>query len=231
MSKLEFNLTSIRPLLEARIIIYDLLRHTFLQEPTKDYLDNVKKNIITTEFPFVQENESIFQGITQVKHYLAEKDVFSEQVYSDLHWDFTRLFIGPYELPAPPWESAYCNEERLLFQEETLEVRKAYVKYSFLPVQLGHEADDHLGIELDFMFRLNDLALAEIENKNTNILMQNLTDQKHFLETHLLKWIPDLCEAVIENAHTGFYQGLAKVLKGFLTLELIALNELLEIIS
>lgn len=231
MSELEFTLTSIRPLVEVRYYIYDLLRHTFLKEPSRDYLVNVQRIVTSQSFPFVHENESILQGIDQVKHYLAANDVLSEQVYSDLHWDFTQLFIGPYELPAPPWESAYCNDEHLLFQEETLAVRKAYVKYSFLPVQLGHEADDHLGIELDFMFRLNDLALAEIENKNADSLRQNLIDQKLFLETHLLKWIPALCKAVIQNAHTEFYQGLAKVLRGFLTLELIALNELLEILS
>lgn len=39
---------------------------------------------------------------------------------------YTKLFIGPAKLPAPPWESVYATGEPLLFQESTLAVRDAY---------------------------------------------------------------------------------------------------------
>lgn len=62
------------------------------------------------------------------------------------------MFIGPRELPAPPWESSYLNEDKLLFQEETLQVRMSYLKYNFIPKNYPHEADDHIALELDFMY-------------------------------------------------------------------------------
>ncbi|HWR41206.1 MAG TPA: molecular chaperone TorD family protein [Patescibacteria group bacterium] len=198
-----------------------------MQEPTKDYL-GIMQNSITPEFPFHQESEGIAAGIKQVIDYMSKQDVLSEAVFDNLHWDYTRLFVGPYELPAPPWESAYCNEERLLFQKETHEVRQAYLKYAFLPVEFGKEADDHLGLELDFMFQLTSLALEAADRKNIKLLKQILADQKLFLKEHLLKWIPSLCADIIKSAHTEFYQGMAKLLQGFLTLEPKALEELLE---
>lgn len=227
MQKLEDMCTGIQPLLEIRLCIYDLLRCTFIQEPTREFLTTVKNSIIAADFPFTRESESIFEGINQVKDYIYQNDILSESAYNSLHWDYTRLFIGPDELPAPPWESAYCNEERLLFQKETLEVRGAYLKYSFLPVEFGTEADDHLGLELDFMFRLNELALTEIDNKDWKLLKQILTDQKLFLEEHLLKWVPALCNDIVNDARTEFYRGMANLLRGFLTLDLKALNEIL----
>lgn len=230
MNKSEEMLISVRPLLEVRLFAYDFLRCTFIQEPTIEFLTNVKDNITTAEFPFTQESEVIGEGINQIGKYISHNDILSESVCDRLHWDYTRLFVGPYELPAPPWESAYCNEERLLFQKETLEVRKAYLKYFLLPVEFGAEADDHLGLELDFMVRLIELALAETDNKNIGMLKQILTDQKLFLEDHLLRWVPSLCNDIINNAQTEFYQGMAKLTRGFLTLDQKALQELLEVV-
>jgi TorA maturation chaperone TorD len=231
MSESKKNVETLKPLIEARGFAYDFLRRAFWIEPSRDYLKVLTQEDFIEAFPFQGEEENIAKGIQILKDYLRSHKVLEEEEYGSLHWDYTRLFIGPYELPASPWESAYLNKERLLFQEETLEVRKAYLKYSFLPVAYGHEADDHVGIELDFMYRLNELTLLNLEKTETEELQQLLMDQKSFLEDHLLKWIFSFSQAVIKNANTEFYQGLANLMQGYLTLDLRALNELLEINS
>lgn len=222
-------LENIHPLIEVRKFLYDILRWTFLKEPTQNEIEFVKDFICSSEVPFIEESNHISEGINQIKDFFVQYNIQDEEVYSKLHWDYTRLFVGPYELPAPPWESAYLNNERLLFKEETLNVRRFYLKYSFLPVEFEHEADDHLGLELDFMFRLNELAIDAIGCEKSKELFQLLNDQKLFLEEHLLKWVPQLAELVIVHANTDYYRGMAKILKGFLQLDLIALNELLAI--
>lgn len=219
------------PLLECRLMAYDALRRTFLEEPSLGFLSQFQEEKLTDIFPFGSESEHITKGIDILAHFLSNNDVSSDNIHNSLHWDYTRLFIGPYELPAPPWESAYLNDDRLLFQAETLNVRRAYLKYSFLPKDFGHEADDHLGLELDFMFQLTQLALFELEKENVSEYLQILHDQKAFLEEHLLKWVPALSEKVVESAHTDFYRGMALILKGFLLLDLKALQELLDIQS
>lgn len=228
MEQREDLLLHIRPLLATRAFLYDLLRCAFLREPSDEFLAGIGAVIAEGEIPFVRENDAIAKGVEQIAGYLSQNGI-NAITCDKLRGEYTRLFIGPGELPAPLWESAYCGEERLLFQKETLEVRKCYLKYSFLPVGYGVEADDHLGLELDFMYRLTEMALTELDHHNWQLLQQIFNDQRQFLEEHLLKWVPSLCNDIAETAQTGFYQGIASLLKGVLAVDEKALNELLDL--
>ncbi|EHQ90788.1 TorD/DmsD family molecular chaperone [Desulfosporosinus youngiae] len=223
------TLEQVLPLLQVRIFAYDCLRRTFLGEPSKEFLRTVSHEGFIEGFPFAEDSALIHEGAENVSEYLKNQDVLSEEVHDKLHWDYTRMFIGPYELPAPPWESAYLNKERLLFQEETINVRRAYLKYAFLPKDFGHEADDHLGLELDFMYQLSELAEAKVSKQDIGGLVEVLRDQKAFLEDHLLKWVPEFSKQAARHAQTQFYEGMVKILAGFLELDLKALEELLDI--
>lgn len=212
--------------LEIRRAAYNLLRWTFLREPSKAFLNSLVNAEVLEQFPFQEENESIREGVNGVMQELKSSSFLSKGNYLLLHWDYTRMFIGPNKLPAPPWESAYTNKERLLFQEETLAVRRAYLKYAFIPVEYGHEADDHIGLELDFMYQLIELAIEKLQKNDTYGLRELLVDQIDFLEEHLLKWAPVFCQSVSENAETRFYRGMAKILEGYLNIDRTALAEL-----
>ena len=218
---------TVLPLMELRVSAYDLLRWTFLQEPSQKFLQSLSETVLQ-EFPFQEESPEISQGVQDIISQLKEPDFLSEETYDRLHWDYTRMFIGPYELPAPPWESAYLNEERLLFQEETLAVRRAYLKYALIAKDYGHEADDHLGLELDFMYQLSSLALQKIKDEDYGGLVEILLDQQNFLDEHLLKWVPSFCQKTGASARTKFYQGMAKVLHGYLLIDRQAVEELIS---
>lgn len=69
---------------------------------------------------------------------------------------YGRLFVGPGTIEAAPWESVYLDGDGTLFRPSTLEVRKAYVGQGFIPRNYPHVADDHIGLELDFMRLLAD---------------------------------------------------------------------------
>lgn len=219
---------TIKPLLEARIFAYDVLRRSFLEEPSHEYLKLLFKENLIGSFPFSEEDGEIQAGIRQVQSDLGQYDLESETNYNRLHWDFTRLFIGPYELQAPAWESAYLNKERLLFQEETLKVRLAYLKYAFLPKHFQHEADDHLGLELDFMYQLSVKTLKQCEKNSPDELQVIVEDQERFLEEHLLRWVPNFQQNVCQHSDTEFYRGMSRILHGFLRVDRAALTELLE---
>lgn len=225
------SMLQIQPLLETRIFIYDLMRRSFLEEPTQEFLSYLKAANVFENFPFLEESQEIHNGVALVNSLMHEKDLTSAEVHDSLHWDYTRMFIGPNQLPAPLWESAYLNKEQLLFQEQTLKVRQAYLKYQLRPKHFMQEADDHLGLELDFMYQLSQQALQAVENQDKEELCKLLVDQNQFLQEHLLKWVPSLTQKIVESASLGFYPGLAKILKGYLELDLEALNELLDINS
>jgi TorA maturation chaperone TorD len=219
---------AVKLLLEARIFAYDLLKQTFIEEPTRDFLKALSGDHVIRSFPFAREHPLILEGVNQVSKYLSRPDALADEAYEKLHWDYTRMFIGPYKLPAPLWESAYLNEEHLLFQAETLEVRRAYLKYGFLPRDYPHGAEDHLGLELDFMYQLSEITRDKMEQTGREGLAEILEDQKAFLGKHLLKWVPDLAGDIVKSADTEFYKGMAKILKGYLELDRQAVEELLD---
>lgn len=59
--------------------------------------------------------------ISQVNTYLG---ISSNCDITELKSDYTRLFIGPYKLLSPPWESVYRSRLKLVCQEPLLEVKK-----------------------------------------------------------------------------------------------------------
>lgn len=218
----------VKALLEARSYAYDVLRSVFLEEPTKDFLRALKEKDVLNNFPFIQEDDLLREGIEEADRDLKEDNLSEEEKFDSLHWDYTRMFIGPAKLIAPPWQTAYLTEERLLFQEETLEVRHRYLAYNFLPPNYPHEADDHIGYMLDFLYQLTLLALDSLVKDDREELRKILSDQKDFIQTHMLNWVPLFAKDIIENAENGFYKGMAKVLTAWLKLDLEAIDELLE---
>ena len=66
----------------------------------------------------------------------AVLDLLSEADLDALKGEYTRLFLGPQDYIAAPWESTYTTKERALFQESTLDVRlwfKGVNPFSFPP--------------------------------------------------------------------------------------------------
>lgn len=222
------NFDSIELLLEARAFVYSVLKQAFYVEPSKAFLRALVKDEIIESLPFIQDSDLIREGAGEVKSYLAGRDVFKEEEFQHLHWDYTRMFIGPNTLSAPPWESSYLNQERLLFQKETLEVRRKYLKYNFIPKNYPHEADDHIGLELDFMGRLCELANKRLKNMDTQGAIESLEDQRLFLKEHMLKWVPNFTQDINNSAETDFYKGMAKILKGYMEIDIKANEELLQ---
>ena len=113
---------------------------------------------------------------------------------SSLVPEYTRLFIGPTSLPAPPWESVYVSHEPLLFQESTLAVREAYAREGFQATGYPHEADDHVATELNFMAALSERAQAAYQEGNMRRYRATLEAQVRFLDEHLLVWIREFAD-------------------------------------
>lgn len=217
------DLEEVLQFMELRTFAYDILRRTFLEEPSKELVTQFQNGVINF-FPFKEEVPQLKEGVELVERYF--KTFKMEDNYEGLHWDYTKMFIGPYELPAPLWESSYVNKDGLLFQEETLIVRRLYLENCFESLQQGREADDHLGLELDFMYQLTNIAIDLFKDKKLTELQKVLTDQDYFLRNHLLNWTPIFAEKVVEHAETDFYKGMVKILIGYLTIDKACLEEI-----
>ena len=109
--------------------------------------------------------------------------------------DYLRLFVGLGTPLAPPWESAWANDARLLFQRETLDVRYWYRSAGLQLVRLHHDPDDHIGLELEFVGLLLERGDAQTAAA--------------FTREHPLAWVDRWVDAVKANPCCGFYAAVA----------------------
>lgn len=218
--------------LANRHYLYELLQHIFGHEPNYELIEiAVSEHTQETLKLLLDEDEH------KLDDYLALLAEVKQGILTDstgmvdkLNSEYTYLLIGPNKLPAPPWESVYLNEERTIFQESTLRVRSSYLKYQFLPENYPREADDHLALELDFMSHLAKLALERFEDEDIEEVKRVLSDQKGFLEEHLLIWIGSFAKQMQLSKTYFFYPKMALLAEQVLKMDAAALEEIISLI-
>ena len=192
--------------LANRCFLYRYLWRAFAAEPDDALLDIVAD-------AHTREECALLDG--QGGEGARLQDAIAEAVASGpdgLCSAYTKLFIGPAKLPAPPWESVYATGEPLLFQESTLAVRDAYRRAGYAAAGYPHEADDHLAVELDFMATLAADASAAFEAGDEERCADLLAVQRDFLREHLLTWVGAFAERLAGSAGDGaFYPRFAEL--------------------
>lgn len=135
---------------------------------------------------------------------LLALDPSRESVLDDLLWEYTRLFIGPYRLPAPPWESVYTSPKRLLMQEAYEAVQDMY-REAGLTIPDTHIHADHIGSELNFLAVLYGRAESETCEQGETVRMA-----ERFLSEHLRKWVPAFSRDLEAAVEMDLYRELAR---------------------
>lgn len=137
--------------------------------------------------------------------------------------DYSRLFLGPFKVLAPPYGSVYLENGRFM-GESTLDARNLY-KQEGLDIVLK-EAPDHISVELEFMYFL---ALKEAEARENSDLEQAacLRDkQASFLRTHLGAWIQAFAGNIERNAQTDLYKAVGRATEHFVLKDLAGLSDI-----
>jgi putative dimethyl sulfoxide reductase chaperone len=198
-------------------LIFGLLGRLIYAELDKAWLDTLIAEDVFSEAPFGDEQPDLIRGFEILRGWCAAHlNGISAEGLEALQADQLRLLIGLGSPLAPPWESVYFSQDKMLFQEQTLDVRNWYWRFGLEIERLNHEPDDHIGLELSFLAHLSQLSVQAFEQQDTGTLAQLLDDQKAFLSKHLLLWAPQWCELVKQHAQTDFYRGIAWVVSGAL---------------
>ena len=177
-----------------------LLSSMYLCRPTKGSLASWK-----TLFP-----NDIPDYLRDLKSAVDGMDLSSEQELEDLLWEYTRLFIGPYKLPCPPWESVYTSSKRLMMQDAYSGVQQLYNEIGLVAGSPDILAD-HIGMELNFMAILLHKLCEDIEGRPCYADLA-----KRFLDEHLTQWIPQFARDMEEAADSVFYKALARTTRGLI---------------
>lgn len=194
--------TAALEMLDSFAAAWTVLSRLLLTSPTQETLDAVRQPDMLAEWPLDPgKDEHTAAGIAALSASTEDADLVKR--------DFNRLFVGPDKLKAAPWESVHRSEEKLLFEEETLQVRAAYREFGLAAPRLNREPDDHIGLELEFLATLATRALDDPERSG-----RYQAAIEEFLSDHLLQWVGTFCDLVIANSETEFMTGVGHLLAG-----------------
>lgn len=108
--------------------------------------------------------------------------------------DFADIYLT-HALRASPYESVWRDEDHLVMQGPTFEVRQFYREHGVVVADRHTMPDDHLSHELEFVARLLDEGKPEVAAR--------------FMDSHLMRWLPDFATRVAARAATPVYALLA----------------------
>lgn len=121
--------------------------------------------------------------------------------------DFAKLFIGPFDLFAPPYGSVYLDDQRRVMGDSTIRVLQLYRQAGLNLSEEFREPPDHIVTELEFLYYL---IAKYIETSD----LQWLLKKEEFLHHYLSQWINKFAKRIQDNAHTTFYKNLAELTLG-----------------
>ena len=172
------------------------------------YLCKPSLSVIESWKMALSEDTSIF--LQELRESIMRINTASEEELEKLLWEYTRLFIGPYKLPCPPWESVYTSPKRLMMQDAADQVLQLYRDAG---VNLATEdiMPDHIGAELNFLAVLLQKTHLETEQKDHYIETTG-----RFLSEHLLKWVPEFTKDMENAAETSFYKAVANATRNII---------------
>ncbi len=142
-----------------------------------------------------------------------------------------KLFVGPFELLAPPYGSIYLESEKRIMGDSTMAVKEMYQKYGLQIADDFKDLPDHIAVELEFM---NFLIHQSCQSLNKNIkkeIYYFINAQYIFLNQFLMKFVPPFCDRIKQNTDNLFYEALANCLFAFIKNEYDLVTSELEMIS
>lgn len=197
--------------LREEIHLYTLLRQLFLREPTREMIDDLSK----IEPPDETDGE-VNYGLKLLIESVRRNEHRLDEWLEELALEYARLFIGPKNPPAVPYASFYLSESRALMTEETIDVRKRYLEAGMAVKELYSIPDDHIGIELEFIYHLTQKIIEYFEQRSRAEASRLFELRDDFLKDHMSLWIPFFVANLIEFSTEDFYRGSAFVLKGII---------------
>lgn len=144
----------------------------------------------------------------------GEMDLCLENISQEqLSIDYAALFVGPFELIAPPYGSVYTEDSRQLMGKTTIDTLRFY-EDAGLSVDVK-EPPDHIAIELEFMSHLcsNEAESSSAGNHEEAEKIREM--QVQFFRT-ALQWVPQFCGSIKKGSDNLFYQSLADCLSRFM---------------
>ncbi len=192
-----------------------MLSLVYLHEPAEEFI-----NILT--------GRDIEQALNEVgiDLDLQINGESSDKLLDDLAVEYTRLFLGPGK-HISPYESVWHKDYGMLWGKTTSEV-KAFIESLGLKYSTGWSGlPDHIGVELELLQKLTGREKEAWEHKEEKTAYQCVEIEKRFIDEHIIQWIPEFCQKVIEESSFNFYRQMALLTQQFIDFDREQINHLL----
>lgn len=189
--------------LEQRIALFDFLGSLFLTLPDEELLARLRT---------LDWDESDSAGCNEIAAYVAaRRDVPDEEVLLELGRDRTRLVRGANnEGMRSAYESLYGSGAA----NETIgSLNRFYADAGFALADGVHDAVDQLGVEMAFCALLMKRELEALRQGDGEAADRWCEARDHFMAQHLGRWACDYATDMEAFALTGFYRGVARLIK------------------
>ncbi len=192
-----------------REIMYGFLAGLCLRPPAEDLMVMIRDGSI---LEFMSSNEDS-RGYSELKKFVEECSGID-----DMENAFAGEHAALFDLPSGvmPHESVFLDRDQRLGGRLTIEVLEFY-KWAGAEIK-GESVDmpDHVGMELEFMQFLCRLESEAWNSADLEVLTRCVEFQHKFLDEHLLNWIFQCCDRIVEKASMHFYKALAYLMMDFM---------------
>lgn len=126
-----------------------------------------------------------------------------------------KLFVGPFELQAPPYGSLYLDSRKRMMGDSTMDVLKMYQRAGLGLSGDFLDAPDHIAAELEFMYFLVAKEIQALRSGDREEAAAYLKMQQEFHRRYLRPWIEPFTDRIESTSEHEFYTHLARCLSTF----------------
>ncbi|OIJ18119.1 hypothetical protein BKP45_11015 [Anaerobacillus alkalidiazotrophicus] len=157
-----------------------------LFEPLRNSLQTLYPDLVTDGKELENEFNRIFE---------------QDEELTTLAVEHAKLFIGPFDVLAPPYSSIYLENGRQLQGESTTYAEQMYQEAGIVMSKDFKDVPDHIKVELEFIYYLYFQYVQTNELSYLNLLTK-------FIHTHLSRWILPFKEQINKRGNLDFYKKL-----------------------
>lgn len=161
--------------------------------------------------------ESAFNIVNPACSEISERmqKAVKKSTTQELLIEYTRLFVGPFKMLAPPYSSLYFGSETLM-SDETVWVVDFYRKAGLKFDQETKEVPDHIAIETEFMYWLIHNEIKALDSGDRDRAFSLWENQQEFFAKHYRKWAQEFCTKVATETNSDYFRLLCECFGKFI---------------
>ncbi len=175
----------------------ELLAALHDREPDATILEGLRKLDFPGDLGLHLTSEKGLQAHQLMSQALAALPDHPEiQDLDELAADYANIYLN-HGIQASPEESVWLDDDHLICQDSMFQVRSWMERYGLQAENWRIRPDDHLVYQLKFIAHLLSREDEPLETTG------------RFMDEHLLRWIEDFAQRVVQRCDTPYFAGLA----------------------